>query len=159
MIARFLNFSRENVDLPLFSCSTSNRKPWGACFNWADRRVFWTMLLHRLLENPALFNDQISGVPAWEYGVMAVIFVFSISPTLEFCGRIVIVDGWRSLLDLDSACSFIDIGYCASICWTIAYELSLDVSGESLAEMQGTRLSVFIRRNQQSVTAVYTALH
>jgi hypothetical protein len=56
------------------------------------RRVVWTMLLERLLSNPTLFQ-QGSTLPIWEYGVMFTLVVFSLSPTLNFCARLCIVEG------------------------------------------------------------------
>ena len=81
------------------------------------RRALWTLFLQRLLATPTMFNATLDHLPFWEYVVMALIFIFCISPTVEFCGRLIIVEGWRNLLDADSATSFIDIGWTTCICW------------------------------------------
>lgn len=79
--------------------------------------MLWTLFLQRLLATPTIFDATLQQLPFWEYVVMGLIVIFCISPTLEFCGRLVIVEGWRNLLDADSATSFIDIGWTSCICW------------------------------------------
>ena len=101
------------------------------------RRVVWTLLLARFLANPTVFG-AVSELPTWEYLVMVILVVFSLSPTLNFCTRLCIVEGWRNLLDVDSAASWVDVGWASAIAWEIAYSIYVR---NDLLELEGKRLS------------------
>ena len=74
------------------------------------RMVLWTMMLQRVLSNPTFFDPEATQLPWWEYAVMGFVVVYSISPTLNFCGKLIAVEGWRNLLAVDSAASWVDLG-------------------------------------------------
>eukprot|EP01043_Picozoa_sp_COSAG02_P053627 COSAG02_NODE_5951_length_3917_cov_29.217391_2_plen_342_part_00 len=101
------------------------------------RRLIWTMLLQRLLATPTAFGP-VSELPIWEYVVMAALVANSLSPTLNFCTRLCIVEGWRNLLVVDSAASWVDVGWASAIAWDIVYTLSVR---HDLHELEGKRLS------------------
>ena len=102
------------------------------------RMVLWTMMLQRVLSNPTFFDPEATQLPWWEYGVMAFVVVYSISPTLNFCGKLIVVEGWRNLLAVDSAASWVDLGWTSCIAWDIAYTI---LKKNSIGELEGTRLS------------------
>ena len=101
------------------------------------RRLIWTMLLQRLLATPTAFGP-VSELPAWEYVVMVALLAFSLSPTMNFCARLCIVEGWRNLLAVDSAASWVDVGWASAIAWDIVYTLYVR---RDLQELEGKRLS------------------